>query len=179
MANRFNPNPDLSQEYVNPELVYNPVIKPRVSVQDQEKIDRQNALNARFLEVQKQKKEREQQYQDYLQSRSDAVVQQKQFVEQQYQDYLQRRSDAAVQQKQFELPKLSEKQRALRDEFLYKTKTREEQSRECPVCLDNDADKKLACGHKVCEDCSAFLKTCPICRKEIMKMTDDKFCIVM
>lgn len=154
MANRFNPNPDFSQEYVDPSFVIKPTIKP---VQEQEKFRKQQELNARFLQAQERRKRQEDEYKKYLESRYDVVK----------------------QQKQFEPPKLTQKQKELKDEFLYKVKTREEQAKECPVCLDNDADKQLACGHKVCEKCSELLKSCPICRKEIMKMSDDVFCVVM
>jgi len=42
----------------------------------------------------------------------------------------------------------------------------------CPVCLDDDIDKKFNCSHGTCSDCykelvKNNLNTCPICRAEI------------
>ncbi|KAG5838753.1 hypothetical protein ANANG_G00226910 [Anguilla anguilla] len=37
----------------------------------------------------------------------------------------------------------------------------------CPICIDNQIKLVFQCGHASCIDCSAALKTCPICRQTI------------
>uniref|UniRef100_A0A671UVA7 E3 ubiquitin-protein ligase MIB2 n=1 Tax=Sparus aurata TaxID=8175 RepID=A0A671UVA7_SPAAU len=37
----------------------------------------------------------------------------------------------------------------------------------CPICIDNHIKLVFQCGHASCIDCSAALKTCPICRQTI------------
>ncbi|XP_029291808.1 E3 ubiquitin-protein ligase MIB2 [Cottoperca gobio] len=37
----------------------------------------------------------------------------------------------------------------------------------CPICIDNHIKLVFQCGHASCIDCSATLKTCPICRQTI------------
>ncbi|XP_065127400.1 E3 ubiquitin-protein ligase MIB2 isoform X3 [Paramisgurnus dabryanus] len=37
----------------------------------------------------------------------------------------------------------------------------------CPICIDNQIKLVFQCGHASCIDCSAALKTCPICRQAI------------
>uniref|UniRef100_A0A665X5N0 E3 ubiquitin-protein ligase MIB2 n=1 Tax=Echeneis naucrates TaxID=173247 RepID=A0A665X5N0_ECHNA len=37
----------------------------------------------------------------------------------------------------------------------------------CPICIDNYIKLVFQCGHASCIDCSAALKTCPICRQTI------------
>ncbi|KAM6977226.1 E3 ubiquitin-protein ligase MIB2 [Aplochiton taeniatus] len=37
----------------------------------------------------------------------------------------------------------------------------------CPICIDNHIRLVFQCGHASCIDCSAALKTCPICRQTI------------
>uniref|UniRef100_A0A3Q3QFM3 E3 ubiquitin-protein ligase MIB2 n=1 Tax=Monopterus albus TaxID=43700 RepID=A0A3Q3QFM3_MONAL len=37
----------------------------------------------------------------------------------------------------------------------------------CPICIDNHIKLVFQCGHASCIDCSAALKTCPICRQAI------------
>lgn len=37
----------------------------------------------------------------------------------------------------------------------------------CPICIDNHIKLVFQCGHASCMDCSAALKTCPICRQTI------------
>uniref|UniRef100_A0A6D2X331 E3 ubiquitin-protein ligase MIB2 n=1 Tax=Takifugu rubripes TaxID=31033 RepID=A0A6D2X331_TAKRU len=37
----------------------------------------------------------------------------------------------------------------------------------CPICIDNHIKLVFQCGHASCIECSAALKTCPICRQTI------------
>ncbi|XP_069040058.1 E3 ubiquitin-protein ligase MIB2 isoform X2 [Lepisosteus oculatus] len=37
----------------------------------------------------------------------------------------------------------------------------------CPICIDNQIKLVFQCGHASCVECSAALKTCPICRQAI------------
>ncbi|XP_028849446.1 E3 ubiquitin-protein ligase MIB2 isoform X2 [Denticeps clupeoides] len=37
----------------------------------------------------------------------------------------------------------------------------------CPICIDSHIRLVFQCGHASCMDCSAALKTCPICRQTI------------
>ncbi|XP_062160437.1 E3 ubiquitin-protein ligase RGLG2-like [Alnus glutinosa] len=41
------------------------------------------------------------------------------------------------------------------------------QNRSCPVCLWNQKDLALGCGHQTCCDCGRDLTFCPICRAHI------------
>lgn len=40
----------------------------------------------------------------------------------------------------------------------------------CPICMDSRRDQVLACGHFLCEDCSA-VKVCPFCRVPVERRT--------
>lgn len=37
----------------------------------------------------------------------------------------------------------------------------------CPICIDNHIKLVFQCGHASCIECSAALKTCPLCRQTI------------
>ncbi|XP_027941803.1 E3 ubiquitin-protein ligase RGLG2-like isoform X2 [Vigna unguiculata] len=37
----------------------------------------------------------------------------------------------------------------------------------CPICLNNEKDMALGCGHQTCCECGADLQSCPMCRSPI------------
>ena len=46
---------------------------------------------------------------------------------------------------------------------------------ECPICWrsfsNNVSPMTLICGHSLCEDCSADLRNCPLCRRKLQSGT--------
>jgi hypothetical protein len=154
MANRFNPisyNYNIGDEYVDPQFVIpKKVVDPKQLLQEK--------INARLKESQqRQAEERRRQERERQKIIEDALPIQKGLVKP---------------------AELTEKQKQLRDLMIYKARTREEQEKECPICLERDKDTFLKCGHAVCKECLEDLKTCPICRKEIMGMGKDIFCVI-